>query len=212
MSFSLTKITTHEKCALKYKFRYILHLPETKGAAATRGVDRHKSVEMNLLTGAALPPDLSHYESWLAQMRGPNAFPEHKIAVNSKWELVGFDDPDAFMRSVLDLKYVVSPQTVAVYDWKTGKVYPDHDDQKKLYAAMTFAEHPDIFEIKSIHVYLDLGQNREMGFHRDQIPELQQSWNARADAVLRDSEHIPSPGYGCKWCGYSRVVGGPCRF
>lgn len=212
MSYSLTKITTHEKCALKYKYRYILRLPDQKSAAASRGVDLHKAVEDRVALGTALPPELEHYGSWLDQLRGADAYPEHKIAVNDKWEVCGFEDPDAFMRSVLDLKLVVSPITVAVYDWKSGKIYDDHADQKRLYAAMVSAEHPDALEIKSIHVYLDLGQNRPMDFHRDQIPALRENWNQRAAAVGRDTEFIPSPGYHCRWCGFSKLNGGPCRF
>jgi hypothetical protein len=212
MSFSLTKITTHEKCALKYKFRYILDLPELKNAAATRGVDNHKSIEDFIRDGTPLPPNLDYYHGWLESMRGPMAFPEHKIAVNEEWQLCGWEDPDAYMRSVIDLKYVLSPDLVVNYDWKTGKIYPDHVDQKELYAAMVSAEHPEAFEIQSIHVYVDLNKNTDRAYHRDLIPSIKTRWDARIASVKNDQEHIPSPGYHCTWCGYSRKVGGPCRF
>lgn len=212
MSFSLTKVTTHEKCALKYKFRYILNLPETRGPAATRGVNLHKNIEDYIRESIPLPAELNHYQAWLASMQGPNSYPEHKIAVDDKWQLCGWEDPDCYIRSILDLKYVVSDVSVAIYDWKSGKVYDDHDDQKRLYSAMTLAEHPDALEFRAIHVYVDLGKNKEMVFHRDQLPAFQQDWDRRIAAVAQDSEYIPSPGYGCKWCGYSKVVGGPCRF
>lgn len=212
MSFSLTKITTHEKCALKYKFRYILNLPDQKSASASRGTDLHKCVEDKLKINAPLPAELSHYDSWLDKLRGPNCWPEHKIAVDKNWKPCGWEDSDAYMKAVLDLKYIISPKEVAVYDWKSGKIYDDHDDQKRLYAPMVFAEHPDLYTVRSIHVYLDLGQNREKIFHRTEMAQLMDHWNQRAAAVERDTEFIPSPGYHCKWCGYSRAQGGPCRF
>lgn len=212
MSFSLTKITTHEKCGLKYKFRYIMNLPSGKSPTAQRGIDLHKCVEDKLKINAPLPAELSHYDSWLTQLQGGDCFPEHKIAVDKNWQVCGWEDPDAYMRSVLDLKYVVSPTEIAIYDWKSGKIYDDHADQKRLYGPMAFAEHPDVYSIRSIHVYLDLGKNVEMGFHRDQMPALREYWDQRVAAVERDTDFIPSPGYHCKWCDYSRSQGGPCRF
>lgn len=212
MSFSLTKVTTHEKCALKYKFRYILDLPELKGPAAQRGVNLHKNIEDYIREEIPLPQELTHYASWLTSMRGDMSFPEHKIAVDKHWKVCGWEDPDAYMRSVIDLKYVVSPVSVVNYDWKSGKIYDDHVDQKLLYAAMVSAEHPEALEIRSIHVYVDLGKNTEQVYHRDQIPAMQQRWDQRIESVAEDRDFMPSPSYGCTWCGYSKKVGGPCRF
>jgi hypothetical protein len=212
MSFSLTKITTYEKCALKYKFRYILNLPETKGAAATRGVDNHKFIEDYIREEIPLPASLDFYQSWLKSMRGPMAFPEHKIAVNDKWQLCGWEDPDAYLRAVVDLKYVLSAESVVNYDWKTGKIYPDHVDQKQLYAALVSAEHPEAVEIRSVHVYVDLMKNTEQIYHKDQLPSIQVQWDRRIGVVAGDTQYMPSPGYHCTWCGYSRKIGGPCRF
>lgn len=159
-----------------------------------------------------MPAELDHYKGWLESMRGPEAYPEHKIAVDEHWKVCGWEDPNAYMRSVIDLKYVVSPLSVVNYDWKTGKIYDDHVDQKTLYAVIVSAEHPEALEIRSIHVYVDLGKNTEQVYHRDQIPAMRARWNQRIESVAEDREHIPSPGYHCRWCGYSKIVGGPCRF
>lgn len=187
-------------------------LPETKSAAANRGVNLHKCIEDYLVMQTPLPAELSHYEGWLATMSGVMAFPEHKIAVDDKWQLCGWEDPDAYMRSVVDLKYVLAPEHVVNYDWKSGKIYDDHVDQKELYAIMVSAEHPEALAIQSIHVYVDLRKNTDRTYHRDQIPAFKEKWDRRIAAVANDTTHIPSPGYHCTWCGYSRKVGGPCRF
>jgi CRISPR/Cas system-associated exonuclease Cas4 (RecB family) len=159
-----------------------------------------------------LPQEIDKYETWLDQLRGPDCYPEHKVAVNRNWEPVGFEDPDAFMRSVLDLKYIINPQEIAVYDWKTGKIYDDHVDQKRLYAAMVFAEHPEVRIIRSTHTYLDLGKNVVVSFHKDEAKDLQTMWRQRAEEVEKDLDFMPSPSHRCIWCGYSKKVGGPCRF
>lgn len=175
-------------------------------------MDLHKYIEDFVREGIALPPDLDFYATWLASMRGPGAYPEHKIAVNDKWQLCGWEDPDAYMRSVVDLKYVLDPKHVVNYDWKSGKIYDDHVDQKELYAVMVSAEHPEALTIQSIHVYVDLNKNTDRTYHRDQIPALQQKWDKRIAVVKGDEQYMPSPGFHCTWCGYSRKVGGPCRF
>lgn len=175
-------------------------------------MDNHKSLEDFIRDGTPLPPNLDFYTGWLNELRGPAAFPEHKIAVDDKWQLCSWDDQNAYMRSIVDLKYVVSDDVVVNYDWKTGKIYPDHSDQKQLYAAMVSAEHPQALEIQSIHVYVDLGKNTKEEYHRDKILPIREQWDKRIQAVVSDDQHIPSPGFHCTWCGYSRKVGGPCRF
>jgi hypothetical protein len=99
-----------------------------------------------------------------------------------------------------------------VYDWKTGKIYPDHDDQKTIYSLAVFSEDPAVLSVRAVHVYLDSNTNREKTFHRDQVPELRQQWENRVQGLEQNPVLIPNPGFHCRWCGYRREVGGPCQF
>jgi hypothetical protein len=174
---------------------------------------------MFLLGQANLPPSLDFYQSFLEGLKSYEIYPEHKVALDRQWNPVPWDSEEAWLRSVLDLK-VVQPTIIRVFDWKSGKIYPDHDDQKELYSLTSIAEHPAVYSVRAIHVYFDLNKNREQEFHRDQMHELRQRWTNRVSKFERSHAEvtnfidpfIPNPGYHCTWCSFSKSKGGPCRF
>jgi PD-(D/E)XK nuclease superfamily len=212
-TWSLSRLKTYEQCPAKYKYQHIDRLAMPKHPAAERGIAIHKDLEM-FLTGAApsLPANLSMYHGWLENLKPKKVFTEHRVGLRADWTPTEFDAPDVWLRSVLDLKVLGDDNTAHVYDWKTGKIYPDHVDQKTLYSATTFAEHPDLYQVTAIHVYVDLGKNTQQIFHRDQATALRQGWDSRVKPLLAETNWIPNPSYSCRWCPYSRAQGGPCRF
>lgn len=203
---------TYEQCPLKYKFRYIERIPEKgeKSVAASRGITHHKAIEDFINIGAPLPQTMSFYESFLSGLRG-HGVAEHKVALDSKWQVVAWDAEDVWLKAVLDYK-VPQPPKLTIYDWKTGKIYPDHDDQKHLYAMIEFAEHPDVIEIDAIHMYVDLRKNTKKTYRREWVEAGRQKWQHRVDVMENDKGFIPNPTYGCRFCPYRKEVGGPCRF
>jgi hypothetical protein len=221
MRWSLTSLQTFEQCGFKYKLKYIDKQKEARSVQATRGVDNHKLVE-DFVSGKIdiLPTDLEFYTQFFTGLRQHEIYPEHRIAVDREWVPVDWDDPDAWYRCVIDLQVVYPdagsnqphPLQIANYDWKTGKIYPDHQDQKELYALATFAESPTVRRVRSIHVYLDLGTNREVTFDRDQMHSLRDRYENRVAKMEGASEYIPNPGFYCRWCGFSKAKGGPCIF
>lgn len=216
MSWSLSRLGTYEKCAAKYKFSYIDKLPRgPTGAAAQRGLDKHALLEQ-FCKGELdrLPADLAYYDSFIRSMReseNMTLFPELKLAMNEKWEEVPYDSPDVWWRGILDL-LVLHGGGAVVYDWKTGRVYDDHSQQRELYALALFSHYPELPEIRAVHVYLDQGQNREQTFHRSQSEQLQAGWVRRVDRMMTEKDFIPNPTYLCRYCNFSRFNGGPCRF
>lgn len=215
MSFrwSLSALGTFEKCAFKYKLKYIERLEENRSASASRGVGNHSLVEEFLKgTITSLPAELSYYQGFLTGLKQHEIYPEHVITLNRKWESVPKDSPEIWYKGVLDLKLIESTEAAVVYDWKTGKIYPDHDDQKSIYSIGVFSEHPSLFSVRAVHVYLDLGQNREKTYHRDQVYSMRFFWERRVEKLERAPEYIPNPGFHCRWCSYSRANKGPCKF
>lgn len=213
MYWSLTSLRTYEQCGLKYKFRYVDRVKEQRSYAAERGLDKHAAVE-KFVRGdeKTLPDDLSFYSSFLQGLRNYENYPEHKVALTTDWTPVSWSDATAWFKGVLDLKLIKNPQEACVYDWKTGKIYPDHDDQKSIYSLATFSEHPALYTVRAIHVYLDSGSNREKIFHRDQVQQLREQWKSRVQELMEHPQYIPNPGWGCRYCSYSRAKGGPCQF
>jgi hypothetical protein len=213
MKWSLSALGVFEKCQLQYRFRYIDKLLSQRGEAASRGVEKHKIFE-DVMTGArpALPMEFSYYEGYIKELKAQQIFPEHKVALTRDWQPTTWED--GWFRGILDVKVLKSESEAGVVDWKTGKIYADHDDQKSIYSLATFAEHPAVQRVRAVHVYIDLGQQREKVYDRSEMHGMRSKWESRVTFLERTDpqDMIPSPGYHCRYCPYSAKAGGPCRF
>lgn len=168
MNWSLSKLGTFTKCRRKFLYSYIQRLPRPRGAAAERGVDQHAHVEAYFKDGTPLPLDLRSYTEWFEMLRGLNYTAEAKLAMLAGWVPCAWEDPAAWWKGVLDL-LVLRGRTAWVFDWKTGKVYPDHDDQKELYSIAVFQAYPEIEEIEAWHVYIDLVKHSKVTYTRKDV-------------------------------------------
>lgn len=219
MSWSLTSLSTYEKCPAQYKYRYIdgIKTPPAGGAAA-RGSEIHASME-SYLNGKSteLPNEVNIYTQLLDTLKGKEIYPEHTIKLKRDWTPVA-DGEERWYKGILDVKVLQrvrpgeEPTGAEVIDWKTGKIYPDHDDQKSLYSLAVFAEHPSVQRVWARHIYVDLGKEREKIFDRQQMHELRDAWNARVAKLEAEQEFIPKPNFMCRYCPFSKDKGGPCRF
>lgn len=211
--WSLSSLGTHEQCGLKYKFKYIDRVPEKRTSlAASRGIDMHKEIEEFLLgQRTSLTGALSFYNVFLEGLKKYPIFTEHKITVTKEWKPTTWDAEDAWHRSVLDLK-LVAPKFIAVYDWKSGKMYPEHMDQKELYAIDVLSEHPEMETIKATHVYLDLNKHTERTYFREELIHYRERWERKVANMHADVALIANPSWRCRSCGYSKNNGGTCQF
>lgn len=217
--WSLSALTLFERCKFAYKCRYLLHLPDNrpKGGPAQRGIDTHKEIEMFLLHNHPLSLELGR--KWGYAFTEIKNYPieiEHKIGLSRNWEVVPWND--AWLRMVLDLK-AHKPPSYTVYDWKTGKEYPEHYEQKELYSLGVMCEDPLVKSVKAVHVYLDLGRQTQREYHRDSLNARRAQWDSRAqkmeEYVKQGANHpgwIPEPNFLCRYCQYSKAAGGPCKF
>jgi hypothetical protein len=215
MIHSLSKLGTFEKCAAQYDYRYNKRLPSTKGPAAQRGIDNHALIERYIKGDSDELGEYTFYKSWLDSLRvGTKCIPEAKLALASDWSARDWEADDIWWRGVLDLLIPpMSPGVTAyVYDWKTGKIYPDHEDQREIYAIGAFCHYPDAIQVSCTHVYIDIKQQVKQDFHRDQLPAMQERWKRRFLALEGATEFPHNPQFSCRWCSYSRANGGPCPF
>lgn len=211
MAWSLTSLHTFEQCTLKYKYKYIQRLEEPRSYAAARGVDKHKMVEDFVNDGVPLPPELDFYHGFLSNLKAAGGKPEVKLAMNKSWEPCDWKAEDVWWRGVLDM-LVLTPKEAIVYDWKTGKIWPDHEQQRELYCIATAQHFPELQQMRGIHVYVDLGKNRQHVYHRSELRSLQAKWETRVNRVTSAVEFFPNPSFKCRFCPFSRYKGGPCQF
>lgn len=213
MSWSLSRLGCYDQCPLKYKFRYLLKIPQgEKGAAASRGVMLHKAVE-DFVGGTlnTLPTEIDFYTGFLLNLRG-HGDAEYKVALDQKWRPVEWDSKEVWLKAVLDYRITETPAKSTVFDWKSGKIYPEHDDQKHLYSLTEFARLPELIEVDAVHVYIDLKKQSKKTYRREWAEEGQRRWERKVETMESDTQHIPNPTYLCRFCEFSRAKGGPCRF
>lgn len=210
--WSLSKLKTAEQCLAKYDYRYNQKLPEGETSyAAARGQDLHAQIERFLKKESdQLPDSLAIYAPWLRQLVDTGALAEYEILLNRAWQSVKGTDVPPWYKGILDLLYV-QPPIAHIYDWKSGKIYPDHADQAEIYALVTMKA-LSLEGALVRHVYLDQGKTIERVYGAADIPRLEEKWKGKADRLENTTEFPPNPNYGCRYCPYSRYKSGPCRF
>ena len=214
---SLSKLGTFEQCAAKYDFRYNKKLPQgDKGPAAQRGIDLHEQIDHFLARrfDGPLQSPLDFYQGFLERIRGiDGVLSEHKFGVDRQWRpLPAWDGPDVYVRAVFDTLVPPIDGQAEVFDWKSGKIYDNHKDQRELYSILTFAKYPETQRVRATSVYLDHGQQRGEIYFPNDIADARPRWEDRLGRLESATQFPFNPQFGCRWCPYSRSKGGPCLF
>jgi hypothetical protein len=217
VKLSYSKYSTWKKCARLFKYKNIdgLEEPRTSGAMS-RGTEIHQTVEDYLLgKSEQLHPEIhAYYGQFMFNLREAGAIPELKIEVDRDWKLVDWDAPEGAVRSVIDAH--IPPDeggTVRVYEWKTGKMYGDHYDQRELYAVKMMCKYPEAKMVEVTGVYFDLKKNSNTYTHPHYYQPLKvEHWDGKFLQIRRDEEFVPNPSYGCRFCHFRKDNGGPCEF
>lgn len=211
--YSYSKISTYLKCPRKFKHSYIDQLPRKEaGPAASRGTEIHSAME-NFLLGKTteLPAPVRFYDDFLTQLKDAGAIPEIGFAVNRQWEITEPDAEDIFMIGYIDALLPHEDELV-IYDWKTGKIYDEHYDQRELYGIVSMILYPKYDRIRVENVYTDLQQIEHNVFFREELEAARSKWMERVERIEADEVFVPNPQFACRWCDFSSANGGPCPF
>ncbi len=217
--YSYSKLGVYKQCPAKFSFKYRdkFHVERTTSPQMSRGLAMHESIEHYLLQQT----DMLHEELnekfglYFMNLRADyECMPERKFCFNKNWSVVDWDDPDGYIRGIMDNVYM-HDKTLVVQDWKTGKVYDDHAEQRELYAMLGMLEFP-ADNVNVQNVYLDQRYPYvSQSFSRENLPALQLKWTQKIEQLEADENMIPMPQYLCRWCPYSSVHNEgdrPCRF
>jgi len=217
-SWSYSRWKDYATCPARAKYKHLLRLPDPGGAALDRGIAIHGQCETYLKTGAGLTEEVrQHFEKEMAALRKAQYVAEAQWAFDVNYVPTEWYARDAFLRIKTDAhKFDRRKKHVTVIDFKTGKIREDeYDLQLDLYALGAFAQYPACATASAELWYFDAGKivDGDRQYSRDvDFPRLKEEWAARIASMLCDTVFVPTPGYGCRWCPYSKAAKGPCKF
>ena len=220
MANSYSRMSTHTKCGLKYRFAYVDQIAIDKtgqemGPALVRGNRLHDSVEGFYLGTCELDPDLVFHAQWLSSMKDLyDCKPELKWGITEDWEACDFDSEDAYIRGIWDLAVfpTTTNQPLDIKEWKSGKIYPEHGDQRYLYSMAALITYPEYPKVKTDTVYFDQKESRFEEWGPERLPSMKAHFTTKIKLMGMEQTWIPNPGFHCKWCDFSKANGGPCAF
>lgn len=209
MPWSLSQYNLYKKCPTAFKFRVVERRPDPAGPAAARGTDIHAQLEGYLATGNWAGNIPAYARAKAEMMRTIGYGSEIKLALDEAWKPVEWKDPKAWVRCVIDALRIESEE-VLMGEWKTGRVYDDHVNQRRLYLCMVLSAMPEIKKGKIETIYADLGHSEPAELTREGLAAEQEYWKVAVVPMLTDTFFSPRPGNHCRGCAFSRDKGGPC--
>lgn len=209
---SYTSIKLYKKCPRQWEWRYVHGHKEPDGPYAARGNVLHDKLEQFFLGKTPYPTGdkaLAPWQRFMENLTKFNPSPEAKFAVDDEWHECDYDNKEARAKGKADLVYIFEDRR-HIFDWKSGRVYPDHEAQGLMYIALD--------PVESLHyttnfVYLDMPthtipRNYENIHKRVEIGKL----NAIIDTMNADTVYEPTPSPdSCQYCPLNWRKGGNCR-
>jgi len=205
---SYSAMTTFESCPKSYALYYLEGHKTEAGAAANRGTRLHTACERFLkgeIELQQLSIDFFQIKAQLHIMKECGAKSEEVwLLSDDPWALQEVEDDTTRFKSIVDIHYVIG-ETLFIRDLKSGRRYPEHDDQLQGYALVGFHRYPEVTQVDVAALYLE-GPAPSMVYPRAMLPHLQTFWKGRWDIVLGAEEYPATPSQdACRYCKYPKM-------
>lgn len=231
-AWSFSRIELFEKCPLKYRKTNIEKFKDPESPAMQRGKEIARASELYLKSPigdfdidqtapSAVEPDihpgLRTFAKEFKYLRKMGANAEERWAYDDQWRMVpDYFGDNVWLRINTDI-WVVGPKSVDVIDIKTGREYPSHKEQLKLYAlgVMLKLDIPARAKIRTFDWYVDTGNRNMLEFTGSARKALIREWESRVRPLQQAYETAsfePKPGPDCKWCPHAVDKGGSCVY
>lgn len=196
-----------EQCPYRYwRERIVKDIPWEQNAAAKWGDEVHKGIEKFFETGH-FPDFLYPYRDMImaaAALKGERSIEAH-LAVAYDWTPCKYKAGNAYFRGKIDVMLVRDDGVAVAVDWKTGNSKYDDGSQGERYAAMIFANFPEVNEVRTRWVYFKDKNVKRGDYLRDQELDLRDridSVAASIDECTRIGAWPKKPSPLCKkYCG-----------
>jgi hypothetical protein len=196
-------------------------MPEEKSPILERGNMIHTNAQMCVSASKPpkLIPELAKFARRIDGFRRARARTELEWTFTRDWTPTSWFAKDAWLRMKLDvLTEAAAPPVVTVVDYKSGKIYPDHSQQRSLYGlgALQLVQIGNLnkgikaTKVIAEHLYTDTGLTATETYASKDLEPLRAEWTARIKEMLDDTRFPTRIGFHCKWCRFRKSVGGPC--
>lgn len=213
-AWSHSSLKDFEGCQRRYhEVKVLKNYPFQETEATRYGNQVHESLELYVRDGKPIPPEHAQFKDVVdALLKKPGRkLAEYEMALTSDLKVVGWKDPNVWVRGIADLLIVDDDNLTAwVIDYKTGNdKYPDRD-QLVLMSIMVFEHFPHIRKVNSALMFIVKNSMVKMQMMRD---AKHAAWwryrerTARLEACFANNVWNPNQTPLCKWC---QVTG--CEF
>ncbi len=203
-----------KRCPHAWAEAYIHGRRAPDGKAASRGTDLHNLLEEFFKGKIPYPSQdkcLKPWQRFMENLAAQGLEAEGEVASTRDWKRTSFDDPEAYVRGKYDGR-LKRDRIVQLFDWKSGREYPDHPLQGEMYIAMDEDDHKEIDGFETTFVYLDQplhAVTRRYDLH-DQ-GRIRVNLIEEVDSIRAAESYPKNPSESnCKWCHLSWRRGGDC--
>ena len=210
-SWSFSTWNGFSKCKFRTKCNKIDKLPTTSGPAAKRGNRVHDNAEAHMLKEEPLKDILINWAAEFKKLKrialkADSWNAEQEWAFTKKWKIISWNAQRAWARAKLDFHYVKGIKGTCI-DYKTGRVYPSHEDQMDLYALMMFLKFPMLEFVTCELWYIDQDFiESDVYVRSNHYNSLWNTWTERGLDITTCTEFPATPG-DCQWCDFAKTKG-----
>ena len=183
-TWSFSSLKDYINCPRKYHEVKVLKRFEVKVTQAmTYGTEVHKACEDYVGRGVPLARNYQHFQpilDSLLEIEGTR-YPEYEMGLLRDGSPCAFDDPNRYVRGIVDL-LIVDGEMAYIVDYKTGSNKYPEPKQLKLMALMTFAHFPEVKRIKAGLLFIVQNSFMDEEYTRDEIDLL---WGAFLPTLIQ---------------------------
>jgi hypothetical protein len=214
--FTHSRIRDFETCKLMFNLRHVQRLEGSTSPALARGSAIHEAIECYLNGWVKKLDDaVEGLRKEITALKKLNPICESLWAHDKDYKpLPDSFDKKAWCRAKLDALVKPKPKAppiVRVFDWKTGKIYPENEDQTIFYGMLALMKAPEAEEASLELWYVDQDLIKlQTPVKRKDIAGVQKDFNKRAGRMYAANKFPAEPGMHCRMCSFSNKKGGPC--
>lgn len=221
IALSWSRLSDFQQCPRKFNLKYISKSfpKESESIHLVRGQQLHKQLEDYVIAkngGSAMPlgfsPEVKDTLPYVDKLYTvyDQVHPEAQIACDVNWNQCEWFAKETAWRSIWDV-VGLSPGTVFIGDWKSGKIYPYGSTfgQLHLSAVIALERFKDAPEVNAAYVYIEHKQITKIKVTRDQLPEVRDHFDSEFHKVNKEVTWDPTPNDNCKWCPATKAQ---CKF